>query len=163
MILGHEGIVRLLQNEPPLLENFEEKNVQGAGVDLRVGGIYRMKSGAKLLAKDRVLPEVEKLEGEVFRIAPGEYVLAETAEKINTPADMLALILPRTTLFRSGVSLRTGVVDPGYAGTLTFGLKNESDREFVLGKGARIAQMIFLRVDGGTKLYDGRYQGGKVV
>lgn len=153
----------MLAGNPPLLENFEGKNVQGAGVDLRLGNVYRIKTGAKLLAEGRVLPEVEKLEDSILTVKPGEYLLAETAEKINTPADMLALVLPRTTLFRSGVSLRTGVIDPGYKGTLTFGLKNESDQDFVLEKGARVAQMIFIRVDGGTRPYDGVYQGGKVV
>jgi deoxycytidine triphosphate deaminase len=161
MILGYEEILKLIKEG--VVENCPESSVQPAGVDLRVGRFYRLKSGAKLLKDSRELPEVEEIQEDKIVLKPGEYILVETMEKINTPADILALVLPRTTLFRSGVSLRTGVIDPGFNGTLTFGMKNEGNYEFVLERGARIAQMILLRVEGKTKLYNGRYQGGKVV
>jgi len=76
---------------------------------------------------------------------------------------LMARVLPRSSLFRCGASLRNAVVDPGYNGTLTFGLKNESEFNFVVEKGARICQIVFEAVHGETKPYQGKYQGGKVV
>ena len=79
------------------------------------------------------------------------------------PLDLVAFIFPRSTLFRCGVSLRTAVVDPGYRGRLTIGIKNETKHEFKLEKHARIAQIVFCLVKGKTGKYEGAYQGGKVV
>jgi deoxycytidine triphosphate deaminase len=79
------------------------------------------------------------------------------------PEDLIAFILQRSTLFRSGVSLRTAVVDPGYRGGLTIGIKNEGPCEFKLKRGARIAQIVFSEVKGDADKYSGKYQGGKVV
>jgi deoxycytidine triphosphate deaminase len=79
------------------------------------------------------------------------------------PDDLIAFILPRSTLFRCGVSLRTAVVDPGYRGALTLGIKNEGALEFRLQRGARIAQIVFSEVMGDAAQYSGKYQGGKVV
>ena len=164
MILGHEEILRRIRGEK-LLEGVEEGNVGGAGVDLRLGKAYRMRSGGKLGKEKRVTPEVEEIsgEGDEIKLLPGEYVLVETLEKVNMPADLMARILQRSSLFRCGASLRNAVVDPGYKGTLTFGLKNEGEHEFRVERGARICQIVFELVVGGTKLYEGKYQGGKVV
>jgi deoxycytidine triphosphate deaminase len=57
----------------------------------------------------------------------------------------------------------TALVDPGYQGVLIVGLKNLSRFEFVVERGARVAQIVFESVEGKTSAYGGRYQGGKVV
>jgi len=161
MILGHVEILKRVREEK-LLEGCEESNVGGAGVDLRLGKVYVLKTGGRL-AEERVMPEVEEAEGDEFVLGAGEYVLVETLEKVNMPKDLAARILNRSSLFRCGASLRNALVDPGYCGRLTFGLKNEGEHEFRVERGARICQIVFELVDGGTKLYDGKYQGGKVV
>ncbi len=162
MILGSRRIEERIKEEK-LLENSLPENIQGAGVDIRVGKAYRLKSGGKLGREERILPAIEEITGEGIKLEKGEYILVETMERVNMPMDLMARVLPRSSLFRCGVSLRNAVVDPGYKGTLTFGLKNESEHKFELEKGARIAQIVFETVDGGTTAYAGRYQGGKVV
>ena len=96
-------------------------------------------------------------------LAPGEYVLIETIEKVNMPENLIARVLNRSSLFRCGCSLFTAVVDPGYCGILTIGFKNLSEFPFEIEIGARVGQVVFETVKGETKLYCGRYQGGKVV
>jgi dUTP pyrophosphatase len=108
------------------------------------------------------LPELGEVTGDAFYLQPNEYYLCTTKEKVNMPKDLVAFIFPRSTLFRSGVSLRTAVVDPGYKGRLTIGIKNETSRRFVLEKNARIAQIVFSRIHGKATSYEGKYQGGKV-
>jgi deoxycytidine triphosphate deaminase len=159
--LGKEKILERIREEG-LLEGHREENVQGAGVDLRIGALFRPRSGAALRREDRRLPELEEDPEGDFRLAPGEYVLCVTMERVRMPPDLVAFLLPRSTLFRSGVSLKTAVVDPGYEGALTVGMKNEGAYDFALEKGARIAQIVFSRVEGRTANYSGRYQGGKV-
>ncbi|MFH1786906.1 MAG: dCTP deaminase [archaeon] len=162
MILGYEEIVKRVEKEM-LLENSEHANVGGAGVDLRLDSVYRATGEGKLGKDERVMPEVEKVGGEKFIIKPNEYVLVDTMEKVNMPDDLLARLLPRSSLFRMGGSLRHAVVDPGYKGKLTVGLKNDGHYNLALERGARICQIVFETVEGRTKAYSGRYQGGKVV
>jgi dCTP deaminase/dUTP pyrophosphatase len=162
MILGKEEILRLIR-ENKLLENCVEDFVEGAGYDLRVGRFYDA-SGSTYIARDeRRLPEVKEIPEEILLLKPGQYVLMETMERVNMPEDLIARVLNRSSLFRCGASTFNALVDPGYRGTLTFGLKNISDHEFSIQKGARVAQIVFEEVKGAAESYSGRYQGGKVV
>ncbi|WP_457555217.1 dCTP deaminase [Candidatus Pyrohabitans sp.] len=161
MYLGHGEILRRIR-EQRLLENVEEANVQGAGVDLRIDRLYDITSPAALLKEERTLPELREIEGERYLLAPGKYLLCTTMERVNMPHDLVAFMFQRSTLFRCGVTLRTAVIDPGYRGVLTVGIKNEGSFEFTLERGARIAQIVFARVAGEAMAYEGRYQGGRV-
>jgi len=162
MILGYGEIVKRI-DQAKLLEDFESENIGGAGVDLRLKAAYRPTSEGFMGKTDRKTPEIEEIRDEKIIVEPGKYFLVETIEKVNMPDDVMARVLPRSSLFRCGASLRNAVVDPGYIGTLTFGLKNEGEFNFVVEKGARICQIVFETVQGETKPYQGKYQGGKVV
>ncbi|MBN2250542.1 MAG: dCTP deaminase [Candidatus Altiarchaeota archaeon] len=162
MILSRERISRLVREEN-LIDGYSEESLTGSGYDLRAGRFYTLKGETSLSASARILPTAEEVDASEIRIKPGGYILIETMEKVNMPKNLMARILPRSTLFRGGCSLITAVVDPGYFGTLTLGLKNLSECDFRLGKGARVGQIVFEEIDGETTLYDGRYQGGKVV
>ncbi|MFH1722053.1 MAG: dCTP deaminase [Candidatus Altiarchaeota archaeon] len=162
MIVGKDGLRKLVE-ENHLLENFSMKALGGAGYDLRLDKIYQLKSESYLGVADRKTPEIREISFEEYTLNPNEYVLVETLEKVNMPENLMARILPRSTLFRCGVTLITAVVDPGFQGTLTMGLKNISNQEFKVERGARIAQIVFEEVAGKTEKYNGKYQGGKVV
>ncbi|MFQ5975434.1 MAG: dCTP deaminase [Candidatus Hydrothermarchaeales archaeon] len=159
MFLGHYEIIKRIENGN-LLENIDEANIQGAGVDIRIDKLYSLKTSGFIGKTERELPEIEKLDN--FVIKPKVFYLFKTLERINMPSDLVAFMFPRSTLFRCGISLRTAVIDPGYKGELTVGLFNESEREVTLERHARVAQLVFARVKGETKLYNGRYQDGKI-
>ena len=162
MILSGERILDLVKNSN-LLEKFSQGSLEGAGYDLRIGRVYRLKGGGALLVEGKNNPEVEEIEGEEFTLKAGDYILIESLEKVNMPNNLVARILPRSTIFRNGCALITALVDPGFRGTLTMGLKNLSGHEFRFQRNARVAQIVFEEVSGETKEYDGHYQGGKVV
>lgn len=162
MILGKDRIQELVE-QSALLESFSPDSLGGAGYDLRIGRAYRLKGGGALLVDGKNNPEVEELEGDEFTLKAGDYILIESLEKVDMPPNLVARILPRSTIFRNGCSLITALVDPGFRGTLTMGLKNLSGHEFRFQRNARVAQIVFEEVSGETKEYDGHYQGGKVV
>ena len=145
-----------------LLVGYGPGSIQGAGVDLRIGRLFSPASGASMGLEGRVLPEMREVKGATYDLAPGSYSLCLTMERVHMPQDLVAFIYPRSTLFRCGVGLRTAVVDPGYEGPLTLGMKNEGAHLFTLEKGARIAQIVFAEILEGATNYEGRYQGGKV-
>jgi deoxycytidine triphosphate deaminase len=161
MVLGRSRILELVRDG--LIENFAEESLGGAGYDLRLGKAYRLESDSFLGVSQRKTPNVSEIPSARVTLKPGDYVLVETVEKVNMPSKIAARVLNRSTVFRCGCTLVNALVDPGYKGTLTFGLKNLSDKEFIVEKGARIAQIVFEEVSGETVEYDGKYQGGKVV
>jgi deoxycytidine triphosphate deaminase len=162
MILSQEKI-RKLVTEKKLIENYDEKSLSGAGYDLRVGKFYRIKGEPVLGIKERTLPQAIEEKTDKIRLEPQEYILIETMEKVHMPKDLVAKVLNRSTVFRCGCTLISALVDPGYYGILTLGLKNLSNQPFTLEKGARVGQIVFETIDGETTLYEGRYQGGKIV
>ena len=106
-MIGHEKILELIKKTPPLMESLEEKNIQPSGVDIRAKCIYRLKNGGFIGIKERRTPNVENVCNEIgkkFTLEPNEFVLVETVEKVNMPKDLMATILPRSSLFRCGVT-----------------------------------------------------------
>jgi len=162
MILGRKRIEELVKTRG-LITNYDASCLGGAGYDLRAAKAYAITSHSYLGVSERKTPKVVELTDDVMILRPGSFILAETLEAVNMPEDVLARILPRSSVFRMGCVLATAVVDPGYHGTLTMGLTNLGGHDFVFERNARIAQIIFERVEGETSLYDGKYQGGKVV
>lgn len=162
MYLGSSKIKQRIAEEG-LLEDCNLSNIQGSGYDLCIEKLFTVDGPAFLGAEERKLPELQEVEGPTFKLEPGRYCLCVTKESVNMPEDLIAFIVQRSTLFRCGVSLRTAVVDPGYRGALTIGMKNEGTQAFELERGARIAQIVFSEVRGDAEGYSGKYQGGKVV
>jgi dUTP pyrophosphatase len=84
-----------------------------------------------------------------------------TIETINTPENLAGWFLPRHTLYKSGIIVLGIKTDPGYRGNFTFVMINVSGRPFEIEMGARIANMVFLGVDGKANMYIGQWQGGR--
>lgn len=171
MIIGPTKLLQLVKTKK-LVEGLSEReltNPEGAGFDLRLGELYKIKGKAFLGETERETPDIElvakyqKDKKIVFTIQPGEYYLATTIENVNTPKDITINFKPRTTTFRSGLFLRTGNVAPGYCGKLTFALKNEGPIPVTLEMGCRIVHAQFAWVDGGGSMYRGQWQGGRVT
>jgi deoxycytidine triphosphate deaminase len=170
MILGPKKLLQLVK-EINLVENLDKReleNPEGAGFDLRLGEVYRIFGDAFLGVEERQTPKIELVakydpeKKQSITIKPGEYFLVTTIEKVNLPLDICATFIPRTTTFRSGLFLRTGIAQPGYCGKLTFGLKNEGPIEVTLELGCRFVFTVFHQVEGATS-YRGQWQGGRVT
>lgn len=171
MILGPEKLLELVRSVK-LVEHLSDReltNPEGAGFDLRLGEIYRIKGKAFLGETLRSTPGVELVEKYVegekrsVEIKPGDFFLVKTIEKINLPITLSAVIIPRTTTFRSGIFIRTGPIQPGYSGELTFGLKNEGPITVEIEMGARFVHVIFHEIKGSGSAYRGQWQGGRVT
>lgn len=170
MILGIKELHRLVA-EKKLVENLCERemnNPEGAGFDLQMGEIFELEGDGYLGIEERNTPEtksVAKFEdgrNNFFVFEPGKYYLIKTMEKVNLPVDLMAIIFPRTTLFRSGLALFNGQVAPGYCGELTFGLCNLGKSNIKIDLGARVVHITFHQVLGEGNQYRGQWQGGRV-
>jgi deoxycytidine triphosphate deaminase len=168
MIISPKKLLQLVKSKK-LVEGLSEReltNPEGAGFDLRLGEVYKISGKAFLGETHRQTPDIESVavfgKHKSIKIKPGDFFLVKTVEKINLPINLSAVILPRTTTFRSGLFLRTGPVQPGYEGELTFGLKNEGPITVEIEMGARFAHVLFHEIKGVGSKYRGQWQGGRV-
>ncbi len=174
MILGIQKLHELVK-KIKLVENLcdrEMNNPEGAGFDLRLGEIYELEGDGFLGVEERDTPKIklvgqrqpEKTEKEdYFNFLPGKYYLVKTIEKVNLPVNLSGIIFPRTTMFRSGLGLFNGLVQPGYSGELTFGICNLGKSNIKISFGARIVHITFHEVLGQGNQYRGQWQGGRVA
>jgi deoxycytidine triphosphate deaminase len=170
MILGPKILLDLVKKKK-LVENLSEReltNPEGAGFDFRLGEVYKISGDALLGVTERKTPDIELIakydekKPDSITINPGDFFLVKTIETVNMPDNLSATITPRSTLFRSGLFLRTGNCPPGYSGGYTFGLKNEGPVPVTIELGARFVHVQFFEVAGGGNKYRGQWQGGRV-
>lgn len=173
MILGIKKLHELVK-EINLVENLcdrELNNPEGAGFDLRLGEVYELVGDGFLGVEQRDTPKSNLLaahdpsKDEVdnyFVFESGKYYLIKTMEKVNLPVTLSGIIFPRTTMFRSGLGLFNGIVQPGYSGELTFGLANLGLSKIKVSFGARVVHITFHEVLGEGNQYRGQWQGGRV-
>lgn len=171
MVLGISELHRLVE-EKNLVANLSKReleNPEGAGFDLRIGELYEISGQGFLGIAERETPEMKLIakyeEGKTteVQLSPHTYYLLKTVEDVNMPENLLALMTPRSTLFRSGVYIFGGQVPPGYQGGLNMGIYNYRETDFRLEMGARVVHIMFFEVKGEGNLYRGQWQGGRVT
>ena len=110
----------------PVLDSFQ---LQEHAVDLRLGFTFLIPKSWHLTTYGREALDithfdkqnaeffdvVELEEGQYFELLPHEYVLVNTLETIKIPGDLMAVLYPRSSTNRKGLSLDlTGIIDSGY-------------------------------------------------
>jgi len=168
MVLGTEELLKLVKGEKLIedLDKRELKNPEGCGFDLRLEKLLKLKGKTFLGVTHREVVEMteKRLIKNSWIIKPGEYYLSKTMEKVNIPENLVGIVKPRSTLYRSGILLRSGQVSPGYRGDLYFGIYNAGEVEFEIEKGARYAHIMFFEVKGSlVRGYEGQWQGGRAT
>ena len=158
---------RILSGEEisPLIKKVIEVNSgeqrQPAGYDVTLSSVHSYPKSRFVLGLEKgenskldVLPLIE---GKYFDLEPGAYFV-ELNEITTIPDDAIGILLPRSTLLRNGLDIRTALFDPGYSGQPKVMLV--CHRRARIERFARIGQLVIIKSDGefGSK-YSGRYQG----
>jgi dCTP deaminase len=154
-VLSDGTIRRLVEEGRIAIEPWDERLVQPASVDLRLGDSFRVFHNHRVTAIDLREPprnlteEVRIEEGEPFAIHPGEFVLGNTLERVAIPEDVVARIEGKSSIGRLGliVHATAGFVDPGFQGTLTLEITNLTRVPIKLYAGLPIAQLSFMALD----------------
>ena len=171
MVLGIKELHRLTK-EQKLVEGLSEReliNREGAGFDLRIGELYEITGQGFLGVAERETPEMklmakyEENKTTEVQLKPNVYYLMKTVENVNMPENLLAIMTPRSTLFRSGVYIFGGQVPPGYQGGLNMGIYNYRDTDFRLEMGSRVVHIMFFEIKGEGNMYRGQWQGGRIT
>ena len=164
MITGHKTLKELYPR-------LDEKQYQPAGIDLTLNKVAELKHNDGtmygLLKDAKVLPQQEELKTSniqvggmfksVFCLHPNVPYIGTTTEKIKISKNAGQFYLPRSSLLRAGIDVRTAFGDPGFYGHLSFLLINHTDELFVIEKGARFAQLVDMSANNVESEYDGDY------
>ena len=167
-ILSKQDIQRLLQQEPPLIEDYInlEEQVQPNGIDFTLREVSMLQSSGKIAVKDnqRLVSDVAPLvfDGLNFiDLIPGAYIITYN-EIVHLPKNVMALASPRSSLLRCGVTINTAVWDDGYSGRSQSLMVVYNPQGFRLQRNARIVQLVFLQLTQETEGYHGTYQGENI-
>jgi dCTP deaminase len=117
---------------------FEESQVNAASYDVRVSEHW--------ICPTR---DPEEFRASQIKLFPGEVVLASTMEYVRIPRDVACDLKLKSTLGRLWINHSlAGWCDPGFEGEITLELQNLGPQPFVLEAGRRIAQLIFIAMEG---------------
>ncbi len=159
-----EQIRQLVEGKPPLVTSFInlKTQLQPSGMDFTLKEVARFTSSG-ILTCDNLYRQTSDLEVLAFNeknqlhLPVGSYLITYN-EIINLPLYLMGLVLPRSSLLRSGVTVNTAVWDPGYNGRGQSLLSVSNPNGFVVEENVRIVQMIFLTLNDVTEGYSGAYQ-----
>ena len=154
-VLSDGTILELVRAGRIKIDPFDEKLVQPASVDVRLGDSFRVFHNYRITAMDLRDPpgnltEAVVVEGdEPFVIHPGEFCLGRTMEWVELPDDVVARVEGKSSLGRLGliVHATAGFCDPGWKGTLTLEFNNLTRVPIKLYAGLAIAQLSFMALD----------------
>ena len=140
----------------PGLDSFQ---LQAHAVDLRLGFTFLIPKAWRMTDHGREALSIDPLrdhgpeyfdvieleQGQHFDLLPEEYVLVSTFETIKIPNDLMAILYPRSSVNRKGLSVDlTGLIDSGYEGPLTLPIRNNTNSQVIqLHPGERFCQIVF--------------------
>jgi len=142
----------------------ESQQLQPASVDLRLGTeIITFRRLNDEAIDPRSNPEDYGQRREVndsFIIQSGEFLLAETAEWMSIPDDLVAFVHGRSSWARLAIQPHAaGLLDSGWDGYTTLEVFNMGPMPVHLIPGMRFCQVTFERLTEATDMsYDGKYQ-----
>lgn len=136
---------------------------QPCGVDLTLRYISKWTSPATIdfdnthrqAARTSIVPFCSK--AHTVTLQPGAY-LVDFNENVKIPKNCMGSVFPRSSLWRSGVSVQAGVVDAGYEGAMGALLEVKNPSGVILYKDAKLAQLVLEQMEQEVEGYNGVYQ-----
>lgn len=171
-MLNRNEIEKLIQ-EIGLVNNAIDLKVQlnPNGFDLTVASISGFDSCGSLdfSNQERVIPPGKEILPRKagaqdkfgwWNLKKGVYKV-KTNEIVNLPLDLIALAFSRSSLLRMGAFTQHAVWDAGFKGRSEFVLIVDNPKGLKLKQNARIAQLVFIKINPVEKGYDGIFQHTK--
>lgn len=150
-IIDEHRLRTMIEGSPPMVEGVRDlaTQLQPSGLDVTVAAITRMEGPAILGGpyRSKKAPEVDiALNGSHYHLEPGFYNFLLN-EVVNLPLDVAGLAFARSTLFRCGASLASGVWDPGFHGQGRLGVHVVNPSGLDVEENTTFAQLVFFQLD----------------
>jgi dUTP pyrophosphatase len=167
-MLNRQELEKLIRDEG-LVSGYVDLETQLTpnGFDLTAADIFEFDVAGALdfSNKERVVPEGKKILPEKMRkdqfgwweLKKGAYKV-RTNEIVTLPNGLIGIAFARTSLLRMGAFTQHGVWDAGFKGRGEFVLVVENPKGIRIKQNARVAQLIFTRINETARGYDGIYK-----
>jgi|SRR3989344_6526380 len=152
MVLSKDTIKNLIENQKIKVDPFRETSLGAISLDLHLG-------------KEALNPDTgENIEIQDYHLSFDEFLLTNTIESVSIPGDLMARVVPRSSIARLGVlvTFDADILPPNYKGRPILTLKNLSKKPVLLSKGIAVCQLIFEQVDRSVEGYKSRYEHKKI-
>lgn len=152
MVLSKQTIKKLISEKKIVVDPFRNTSVGAISIDLHLGG-------------EALNPDTgEQLDLQDYHLSLDEFLLANTKEHVRLPNNVMARLVPRSSLARLGVlcTFDADLLPPNYSGKPILTLKNLSKKPVLLGEGLAVCQLIFEEVDKPVVGYRSRYEHKKI-
>lgn len=151
MVLSGQTIKNLIQKNKLKIDPYQETAVRFVSVDLHLGDT----------AVNPDSGEHRKLED--YHLSIDEFMLSNTQETVSLPNNLMARVIPRSSIARLGVlvTFDSDLLPPNYVGKPVLTIKNLSKRPILLSAKLPICQLLFEEVDKPVKGYRSSYKHTK--
>lgn len=150
MILSDRDIKKAINKKEIIFwPKLKDDQIGPASIDLKLSPIFKVFNIEKhsFLDTKKKLPKdftkTYKIKrGEYFVLHPNNFIIGSTIEYIKVSSHMVVRMEGKSSLARMGILIHTaGFVDPGFEGTLTLEISNQSNLAVALYPGMYICQI----------------------
>ncbi len=162
-MLNSSEIKHLIETRQLITDYIDlDRQLQPSGFDLSLGVLLDFRGGGSVDFSnvEREIPQTMPLEPDEdgwYSLKKGCYTIVYN-EVVRIPLDVVALARSRSTMLRNGAAIETAVWDPGYQGRSSSLLVVHNSNGIRLKRDARVAQLVFFRIDEVGKGYEGIFQ-----
>ncbi len=152
MVLSGQTIKKLIKDGKIKINPYSEEAIGAVAIDLHL-------DQSALNPDNR-----EEVDLKDFHLSLDEFFLANTREFVELPDNLVARVIPRSSLARLGVlaTFDADILPPNYAGKPLLTLKNLSRKPVLLKPGLAVAQIMFEELDQSVEGYSSRYDHKKI-
>jgi len=158
MFLSDKDILSLVKKGEITLEPFNQKQLQPASYDIRLGNTFIVNDAHSTKAIDPVkgiYPKTQTIEvkdGEEFVLHPGVSILGYSKERFGSDQYLIE-VNGKSSLARIGLIVHNSasIVNPGHYLNIALELCNLNNVPIVLRPGMEIAQLTFSTLSSHTK------------
>lgn len=173
MFLSDKDILSAVKAGEIVLDPFDEKRLQPATYDIRLGNTFIVNDAHSTKAIDPVMgifPKTQTIEvkdGDEFVLHPGVSILGYSKEKFGSDSYLIE-VNGKSSLARIGLIVHNSasIVNPGHFLNIALELCNLNNVPIVLRPGMEIAQLSFTTLSSHTKRsykQTGRYSKNNFV
>ncbi len=157
MILSGSEITKQVKKGEIIISPFDEKCVNPNSYNVELGNYLKIYEDEVLDSKKELKTKTIEIPDEGLVLLPNRIYLGYTKEIIGSD-HFVPTLTGRSSTGRLGlfVQITADLVDIGFKGNLTFQL--HAVQPLRIYKGMKIGQIMFWKVKGKIKLYEGKYQ-----
>lgn len=165
MLSNHEICREIELGRDIRVDPYVSDLVGPSGLDVRLASAYRVPDASVTSLNLSSLAEnhthLEEASTGSIVLAPGAFALLSTIESIQLGSRVSGQIHAKSGLSRIGLVLTSGLIEPGYVGTLTLPVFNHGPWTITLPLEMRIATLSFWQSAraASSATYEGPYQG----